>query len=68
MWCVTNIIKIGGSLAVIIPAIVIEKTGLKKKDRVIVRNNENIVEIYRIPATEDNAAKIDKGGHNVIDR
>ncbi len=68
MYRVTNIFKIGGSLAIIIPAIVIEKAHLKNKEAVIVQNTGNIIEIYKVPNILDNKDKVDKGGFNVIDR
>ncbi len=68
MHYVKKIFKIGGSLAVGIPRIFIDNQTFAEGDIVLFEEKGRIIEITNMQDIIDNADKINKGGHNVIDR
>ncbi len=68
MYYVSKILKIGGSFAAIIPARLARSKFLQKGDLIIITEKGETLELRAMNDIIDNASKIDKGGHNVIDR
>ena len=68
MKYVKMVFKVGGSLAVGLPRKLLDEMGIKEKDLLLLKGDGNQINITNIDNILDNRGKVDKGGHNVIDR
>ena len=67
MHFVKIVFKVGGSLVVALPKILLDEMGIKEKDLLLMKRDGSQINITNITNILNNKDKVDKGGNNVID-